>query len=286
MNTVRTFPQLAALFADGPPANISAQDGRDFIVSAQGWISLASDPTVNNDNVDTAALGATFDAGSRWTNQATHTVWACITGPAGAAVWVPVAGGTVNVTKIVYTPVPRSSITVPFVLFVDNANGLVTYFDGVGFYILPGGGGGGAFYGSTIVGDDPQFIPALTSVDLQFANAPIDTAGGFLGGPGSVDYTITKAGKWRIDLDITSQFSGANPDGTITLFRNGTATPSIFALASQPTTVFMVGGYTLRIFGSYILALSLADAIKFQIFSPVWSCNVVAYGTLWTYLGS
>ena len=85
--TVSTFSQLITLYASGQNCGISAEDGRDVIASAFGWFSLASNPTVNNDSVDTAGLGAFFDVGSKWLNLTTNVVWYCFDGTPGAAVW-------------------------------------------------------------------------------------------------------------------------------------------------------------------------------------------------------
>jgi hypothetical protein len=85
--TIKTQQQLLAEFADNTTGNITAEDGRDVIVSAFGYAAPA-DPTARNDNQDSAGLGAFFDVGSRWLNTATQKFWLCFDGAAGAAVWV------------------------------------------------------------------------------------------------------------------------------------------------------------------------------------------------------
>lgn len=85
-DTVRTRSQLLASFADNVTFDITAQNGRDFIQGAFGYVGT-SDPSVNNDNVDTAGIGAFFDAGSCWFNTSTQKTWFCFSGAPGAAVW-------------------------------------------------------------------------------------------------------------------------------------------------------------------------------------------------------
>ena len=88
-DTTRTKSQLITLFADNTTGLITAQDARDFIVSAfpyQGSLP----PSNNNDRIDSAGLGAFFDIGSQWLVVSTGLLWTCRDGTPGAAVWVPV----------------------------------------------------------------------------------------------------------------------------------------------------------------------------------------------------
>jgi hypothetical protein len=87
-NTIRTEDDLFAIFADNVSRDITAQDARDFIASAFGAEEI-TDPTVNDDNVGTAGNGS-FDANSRWLNTATPSIWQCVDGTPGAAVWVKI----------------------------------------------------------------------------------------------------------------------------------------------------------------------------------------------------
>lgn len=105
-DTVRTRGQLQSAFADNITQAIVAQNGRDLVVSAFGFIGAAS-PTANNDGVDTAGIGAFFDVGSMWLDTTNGTVWICKDGSTGAAVWFklyPSAGGML-------TGIARSSQT-------------------------------------------------------------------------------------------------------------------------------------------------------------------------------
>lgn len=85
-DTVRTRAQLEALFPDNTTGQITAQRGRDLIVSAFGYI-VGGFPAVNNDKVDTAGIGAFFDAGSRWLDTILNRTWSCLDGSPGAARW-------------------------------------------------------------------------------------------------------------------------------------------------------------------------------------------------------
>lgn len=85
-NTVRTEADLLALFPDNITGLITAQAGRDLIVSTFGWAD-SGPPGPNNDNVDTAGIGAKFDTGSRWVDILNDHAWFCIAGSPGAAVW-------------------------------------------------------------------------------------------------------------------------------------------------------------------------------------------------------
>lgn len=52
----------------------------------QTYVSAVA-PTVNNDGVDTAALGRTFQVGDRWVNTVLQTTKICYDNSTGAAVW-------------------------------------------------------------------------------------------------------------------------------------------------------------------------------------------------------
>jgi len=68
--------------------------GADLDTSlVQVYYSAASDPTVNNDGVDTAALGELFFKGSIWVNETSGDRWQCDDITTGAAVWSPMGGG-------------------------------------------------------------------------------------------------------------------------------------------------------------------------------------------------
>lgn len=122
--TVRTPLQLDTLFADNITGNISAQDGRDLISSEFGWASVI-DPTVLNDNADSAGIGAYFSKLSSWMNTATQTYWRCFDGATGAAVWVkigPSGGGGITV-PLLLTSVADSSPVLELRQFSATQNG-------------------------------------------------------------------------------------------------------------------------------------------------------------------
>lgn len=50
--------------------------------------ATTTDPTVNNDGVDTAGIGRVFRIGDQWVNTSTNIFWMCVNNSTGAAVWV------------------------------------------------------------------------------------------------------------------------------------------------------------------------------------------------------
>lgn len=91
-DTVRSLFQLLGLWPDNVTGAITAQTGRDFIVSAFGYFAPRN-PSPTDDSVNTSNIGAWFDTGSQWINTTNRTVWVCITGTPGAAIWVQTGGG-------------------------------------------------------------------------------------------------------------------------------------------------------------------------------------------------
>jgi len=63
----------------------------------ENYISPATDPTVNNDSIDTAGLGIDFREGDFWQNSTTKALFKCDDATPGAAVWTPSGGGTITV---------------------------------------------------------------------------------------------------------------------------------------------------------------------------------------------
>lgn len=61
------------------------------------YVSAASDPTVDNDSVDTAGIGVQFREGDFWQNSTTKTLFKCDDATAGAAVWATAGSGTITV---------------------------------------------------------------------------------------------------------------------------------------------------------------------------------------------
>jgi hypothetical protein len=84
---ILTRAQLQAEFADNNTGNITAQFGRNLVVSAFGFAGTGP-PSPNNDVNDTAGLGAKFDTGSTWIDVSAKQVWQCVQGTVGSALWV------------------------------------------------------------------------------------------------------------------------------------------------------------------------------------------------------
>lgn len=118
-NVVRTRDQLVTAFADNDQGDISAQNGRDLVVSAFGFAS-PSDPTPDWDNVDSAGIGAFFDVGSRVLNTTTQVEWICYSGTPHTAIWQAAYNGS---------PTPPSTV-------VAQGTGVVVVYDGLHTYTV------------------------------------------------------------------------------------------------------------------------------------------------------
>jgi hypothetical protein len=85
-DTIRTGDQLVAIWQDNVIGLITAQDGRDFIVSCFGALRPGV-PSVDCDEVDTVGIGSFFAEGSTWIKTLGYRYYVCLNGAAGAAVW-------------------------------------------------------------------------------------------------------------------------------------------------------------------------------------------------------
>ena len=90
---------LAAIYVTFTPNttnNIAATNVQSAIVEVaaeRSFVHVDSvDPTVNNDGVDTAALGERFKIGDMWVNTSTDNIWSVADVSTGAAVWVRSVG--------------------------------------------------------------------------------------------------------------------------------------------------------------------------------------------------
>ena len=68
--------------------------------SGGGSYSSTSNPTVNNDGVDTAGIGTSFSIGDHWVNTSTNKVYVCVDNSTGAAVWVDVTASSGGFTYV------------------------------------------------------------------------------------------------------------------------------------------------------------------------------------------
>jgi len=75
--------------AGGAASSIHGADMDSALV--QVYSSASSDPTVNNDGVDTAGLGEKFFVGSIWIRLDNNDRWQCDDITTGAAVWSQLA---------------------------------------------------------------------------------------------------------------------------------------------------------------------------------------------------
>lgn len=85
-DTVSTKDQLIALWHDNNIGNISAEDGRSFILSTFGF-TFNRPPGGNDDRIDSSGVSAFFDTGSRWFDQPHNRFYLCVTGMPGLAIW-------------------------------------------------------------------------------------------------------------------------------------------------------------------------------------------------------
>lgn len=84
------FSDIFTKFADNDLGKISADDAREAIMAARGWQAFVP-PTVDNDSVDTAGIGAKFGVWSRWLDRSNGDVWVLKAEAPGAAQWVNVS---------------------------------------------------------------------------------------------------------------------------------------------------------------------------------------------------
>jgi hypothetical protein len=193
-DTIRTRSYLQTAFADNTAGNISAQNGRDLIVSSVPFIAVTA-PTVNNDNVDTAGVGATFREGSLWFDTLHRALYACFSGATGAAVWVAlvpnqaaIPGPTPNFQTIrVYA---NSSLGTP--AFAVSATPITVF-------TMPAGGKAGIANGAFM-----KLMQTFTGPGLTAATLNIGTSG-------SVTAMISNFNLRQVVTDGTEQtFASAN----------------------------------------------------------------------------
>lgn len=115
----------------GVPYGIAGLGSDGFVPLAQlaDYVGT-TDPTVNNDSADTAALGQKFRAKSLWLNTTTRTIWVCFSAGVGAAAWYVVGEFDVSGNAIFSKLTPRliafnDAVTIPavgeIVVIVNNA---------------------------------------------------------------------------------------------------------------------------------------------------------------------
>jgi len=86
MPTVRTQPQLQAVWPDNDVGEISAADGRDMLATFYGF-AAPRDPTPDDDSVNSGGSGQYFDLGNVWLNTTTQHEFRCYSGAAHMAIW-------------------------------------------------------------------------------------------------------------------------------------------------------------------------------------------------------
>jgi hypothetical protein len=82
----RSLPELLVAFADNTTARIRAANSRDLATTVFGHRAVTN-PTANNDSVDTAGIGVKFSIGSHWTNTNFQIHFDCVDDRPGIAVW-------------------------------------------------------------------------------------------------------------------------------------------------------------------------------------------------------
>jgi hypothetical protein len=85
-DTIQTQATLLSEFADNLTGNITAQFGRNLIVSAFGYVATRP-PNALDDNANNNGTGAFFDTGSRWFDKSQGVLYECVSGAPFTAVW-------------------------------------------------------------------------------------------------------------------------------------------------------------------------------------------------------
>jgi len=114
------------------PASHSILSNLDYASSGHSGFGrleyvTVSDPTVDNDNVDTATIGRTFRIGDKWINGITDIWWICMDNSTGAAVW---KSHTERVLSSTEHGIPRFNGTAGKIqdsnITIDDSNNLTT----------------------------------------------------------------------------------------------------------------------------------------------------------------
>lgn len=98
------------LSGDGTPGNpITPAFG---LLSSLGRIGYqsSSNPTANNDGVDTAAIGRIFRIGDEWINTTTDVTYKCVDNTTGAAIWVQTSN-TATSSDTIYVDIADARTT-------------------------------------------------------------------------------------------------------------------------------------------------------------------------------
>jgi len=118
--TVKTLTQLLAELPDNITRLIAPIDVRDLAVSAFPYLA-GSPPSVNNDRIDSAGIGAFFDFGSHWLMIPAGRLFYCVDGQPTNATWVEIGAGGGSVTDVIGVAPIHSEETSPGVFTVSYA---------------------------------------------------------------------------------------------------------------------------------------------------------------------
>lgn len=178
---VQTAAQLQAEFADNTTGAITAQDGRNLVVSAFGGSGTAG-PNVDFDNVDTANSGNFYDVGSKFFNLTTMRCWLCLDGSPGHAKWQALmydsqpAGG--DLSGYYPNPIFINDMITPGT-YGDATHSAEITFNSVGKITavaqvaISGGGGGGV---SSVTGGTGITVSPTTGAPVVSLTCPISTS--------------------------------------------------------------------------------------------------------------
>jgi hypothetical protein len=188
-NTTRTRAQLWALFPDNTTREIVPQDDRDFIASAFPFLALI-DPGVNNDNIDSAGIGAFFDSGNLWLNLTSGILWSCISGQPTAAIW---SSG----------PTPTPPVPPPGSLLLDGSTQYL-FYNGAGFTTAPGIAWSFGIWLKAINNSPTQLIffcqdpgsGQIVEIYLDSGNANFHSDSAF-GGAADISFPFANDGNWH-----------------------------------------------------------------------------------------
>jgi len=288
-DTIQTRSQLQTAYANNLTGNISAQQGRNLIVTSFGALQTR-DPSINDDSANTLGTGY-FDTGSRWLNTTTSVNWVCLNGAVSAAVWVRVAQllAMLNSAGPTYGPEPIFNFVAGSGISIAIGD-----FPGAGYVrITISATGTGTVSGSGTVGTLPIWTASTAIGDSALtqtgsgAGSTLTSAGAFdVGGTLGVTGNTTLSGTLSAQgTTVTSLAASGNATvgGTLGVTGNTTLSGTLSAQGTTVTSLAASGnatvGGTLGITGNTTLSGTLS-AQGTTVTSLTNSGNETIAGTL------
>ena len=250
-DTIQTRSQLQTAYANNLTGNISAQQGRNLIVTSFGALQTR-DPSINDDSANTLGTGY-FDTGSRWLNTTTSVNWVCLNGAVSAAVWVRVAQllAMLNSAGPTYGPEPIFNFVAGSGISIAIGD-----FPGAGYVrITISATGTGTVSGSGTVGTLPIWTASTAIGDSALtqtgsgAGSTLTSAGAFdVGGTLGVTGNTTLSGTLSAQgTTVTSLAASGNATvgGTLGITGNTTLSGTLSAQGTTVTSLTNSGNETI-----------------------------------------